>query len=66
MISRSQMRRQLYQNAGMVSPMQQGIGSMMPAGAQQGQAPKKDYAKIKKQEKEKIIERRNHHVNQSS
>ena len=42
MISRSQMRRQLYQNAGMVSPMQQGIGSMMPAGAQQGQAPKKD------------------------
>ena len=47
MISRSQMRRQLYQNAGMVSPMQQGIGSMMPAGAQQGQAPKKDYAKIK-------------------
>ena len=41
------MNRQLYQNAGMVSPMQQGIGSMMPAGAQQGQAPKKDYAKIK-------------------
>jgi len=47
MISRSQMNRQLYQNAGMVSPMQQGIGSMMPAGAQQDQVPQKDYAKIK-------------------
>jgi len=41
------MNRQLYQNAGMVSPMQQGIGSMMPAGAQQDQVPQKDYAKIK-------------------